>query len=122
MCNYKARYRSQKKRIEKGNEELTTPPKVRRAWKDKRPQRKRSEKIYSFKSRENPKRPQDEQQNIYTKEICTKCGRDKSHFILSQPWEKNVINAAESLGVLVHSVIQETPRRQIEASKSCWFA
>ena len=80
---------------------------VRRAWKDKKPQRKRSQKIYSFKNRENPKRPRDEQQNIYIQRKYVQSVIRINHTSLAQPWEKNVINAG-SLDILVHSVIQET--------------
>jgi hypothetical protein len=43
---------------------------------EKRFSRKKSQKIYSFRNRKNPRKPMDDEEERKT---CTKCGRDKSH-------------------------------------------
>lgn len=53
---------------------------VRRAWKDKSFAKKKSQKIYSFKNRENPRRNQEMRHSSETK-TCTKCGRENSHIV-----------------------------------------
>lgn len=77
---------------------------VRRTW-IKRFPRKKSQKIYSFNNRENPKKPQDVRQSS-EKKTCTKCGRDNSHVTCPAVGQECYINV-ESLVISVDSVIQE---------------
>ena len=51
---------------------------ARKIWGNKRLPRKKSQKIYLFRNRENPKKPQDVGQSSQ-KKTYTKCGRDKLH-------------------------------------------